>query len=640
VSDLDPGALARLDDDAWQDRVRGLAGGGREAELTEYLLEELTLDATWRRERVLRLLPAVEEANRLLPHLARALSDEAHADRRNAARSALAALAGTTSGVCEGALATLADLALGSPDADVRLLAAAALGESGSARARVPLERAARDPDPNVGAAAAESLGLLGDRRALPVLLELLDRGEFWTAAAALYSLGRLRDPRVLPAIGEALRDPALRAAAAEAVGEIGSGDGVPLLRPALQAGGEARAAALAALARILGSDPAASVPDWLRADVAASESLLVDRFERENDESTARLLGVAATPAAVEALLRAVADPDHGPVAAAGLEGVPPRIRSASILSRLASADPTSRTLLLGILPPLSDRSEIRAVADQLESTDAELRAMAADVLGESEPAAVLEELEGRVGRPAARLGVAIAYGRLGAERCEPLLSLLRDEDPAVRSAAASALGRCRSEADHLVVEALESETDPSVRPALVEALGRLGGVRAVAHLAATLADPEPRIRYAAAAALGRTREPAAVTPLLGALHDPAPEVRIASLQSLGEIGDVRVSSAVQDQLSEPDPEVRRTAAMALRRIAPPDALVRITAALDDPDREVRLSAVETLGKLGGGHVRAALERRIDEEPDLRVREAASRVLLELPGNGAPATA
>ncbi|MEW5931530.1 MAG: HEAT repeat domain-containing protein, partial [Gemmatimonadota bacterium] len=147
------------------------------------LLAAVSGDSAWERERALEEVRAVARPEALLPELEAALRDGGDAERRNAARSLLAALAAP--GAPGGALELLARLATAEADGDVRVLAASALGEAGNPEARPALERALADPDPNVGAAAADALGSLGDPRALDALAAALAAGDPWTRIAA-----------------------------------------------------------------------------------------------------------------------------------------------------------------------------------------------------------------------------------------------------------------------------------------------------------------------------------------------------------------------------------------------------------------------------------------------------------------------
>src|SRR5690606_32068085 len=132
-----------------------------------------------------------------------------------------------------------------------------------------------------------------------------------------------------------------------------------------------------------------------------------------------------------------------------------------------------------------------------------------------------------------------ALALGRMGSENCEPLLSLLADEEPGVRAAAARGLARCPEAEVGALAEALEREQDTRVRHALLAALGTRGGDDAVPPLARELAGGETTARFAAAQALGRSGSKNALEPLLTALEDEAPEVRMAALNAFGELGD-----------------------------------------------------------------------------------------------------
>ncbi|MET0399254.1 MAG: HEAT repeat domain-containing protein, partial [Longimicrobiaceae bacterium] len=239
------------------------------------LLAAVSGDSAWEREQALREVRAVARPEALLPELEAALRDGGDAERRNAARSLLAALAAP--GAPGGALALLDRLATEDPDGDVRVLAASALGEAANPEARPPLERALADPDPNVAAAAADALGSLGDPRALDALAAALGGGDPWTRIAAAVAMGRLCDPRALPALAEAARDPVVGPAAAEAIGEIGDPAGLEALRaPAQTADG--RLAALEAAGLLLAALPGAP-PEWLREAARAEQAELARRF-------------------------------------------------------------------------------------------------------------------------------------------------------------------------------------------------------------------------------------------------------------------------------------------------------------------------------------------------------------------------
>ena len=604
---------------------------GRAGEVVDALGRRLAGDDGWRRERVLERLRTSGLAGHLVPHFAGALRDEASAGRRNAARSALAALASPGAPGCDAAAESLERMLEEADDPDARILAATALGEATNPRARAPLERRLSDPEANVRSAAAEALGMLGDSRAVPALSEALDAATFWTRAAIVFALGRLGEPSALPALGRAVRDPLLASTASAAIGDIGDPRGIEFLRPALEGEGEARSAALEAVATIYGGNPGIEVPEWLRTAVAANAEGVLDRFRETDSLEAARLLGIMATPAAIEALLEALRQPDQEILAEAGLVELPAEERARIAIEQLEAPGEERRAVLLRILPPITQRTSLERVVDLLGNDDPETRAAAADLLARSDRGQTLELLTAALEWPDLRLGAAIALGRLGTQSCEPLLGLLRDPDPRIRAAAASGLARCPEASVSDLARALEAEEDPTARNALIAAIGELDGKDAVPALVTKLLDEDDSTRFALAQALGRTRREEAFRPLLQLLIDPMPEVRAAALNALGDLDDERSPGAIGGHLRESDRDMRRTAARALERLSHAVSVEDIDAALNNEDREVRRTAVEALTGIGGSEAVRALEERIRVEPDPEVRAAASRALLAL---------
>ncbi|MHC5020801.1 MAG: HEAT repeat domain-containing protein [Planctomycetota bacterium] len=103
----------------------------------------------------------------------------------------------------------------------------------------------------------------------------------------------------------------------------------------------------------------------------------------------------------------------------------------------------------------------------------------------------------------------IAVYAYRGGARAAANLRTLLDDEDPAVRAAAAEALGLVGGANDVQPLAALVGASGrPSARAGAVEALGRIGGRDAARLLRAALNDLSPDVRAAAATGLGRLRE------------------------------------------------------------------------------------------------------------------------------------
>lgn len=612
--------------------ARELIEGGRAAELVREILHRMSGDSSWDREIARERLLPLHEYGDLLPPLTEALGDEGHAERRNAARSALAALASPAAAEPAEAIAWLTRLLEDRDHPDVRVLAASALGDSENPAARPQLETALHDPEPNVVSAAVDALGNLGDSRAVPSLVHLARAGEFWTRVAAVVALGRLRDRRALPVLEKALEESWLAAAAATALGEIGDWRALGALRRLVEArDADGSSEALRAAVEIVCDHSPDPPPDWLRTAAAAHAGAAADRLTAEGDLDSARLLGLAGTPDAARALVEALSDEGSREAASAAMGLLPSETATRAILARLSEADCETHLLLLAALPPLESESDARAVAAYLGYEDAEVRAAAAEALARSDEALVVPVIQEAVSSPRTQLGAALAYARLGTSHCQPLVGLLGSDASAVRAAAAEGLAHCGITFLEPLAEALRTEADLEARQAMVRALGTSGTEGAVQLLLPLLADEDPGVRFAAIQALGRNRHPSAFDPLVGVLADERPEMRAVAMSALGQIGDPLAYEPLARHLDTEERDLRRTAIFALDRLDLSQVGGRVVEALEDPDREVRLTAVRVLHRLGAAEQVSALRDVADSDPEAVVRREAARALADL---------
>jgi HEAT repeat protein len=545
---------------------------------------------------------------------------------RNAARMALAALASPSSPAREGALSTLRR-ALGSPDPDTRVMAVSAMGESGNVAVVPDLIRGLGDVEPNVAAAAADGLGALGAAEALAPLSKAATAATFWVRVAAVVALGRLRDPAAVPVLGRVASVPGLEAPVAEAIRRIDDPVGLPVLRVVLDSVPDL---ALWAAGSILASHPDVPPPDWVVARSKAAEAELLGRVETEDDAVAARLLGIAATPSAVEALLVLAGPPRRSEAMLNGLLIVPPEILADPVLRRLdqaEEAEPEDLVRLLSLLPPLEGADRVDTLVPLLGHPAAGVRAAAADALARSAPAQALPVLTAELGRDHVAPEVVRAAGSLGSAACVGLLPLLLDPDPRVRAAAADALRRCAGRDVAGQVEwALAREGDPAALPALLQALARLEGGEALPAVQAGLEDPAVEVRLAAIEAAAATGAQEAV-PLLRRSLDGAPVEVLATLRALGELGGAEAAGLIEPFLASDDPDRRRAAASAALRLDP-DLPLRATVRLaQDPDAWTRAAAVPLLLR-HGAEGRQAVERLAERDPDPGVRAAARRAM------------
>jgi hypothetical protein len=159
-----------------------------------------------------------------------------------------------------------------------------------------------------------------------------------------------------------------------------------------------------------------------------------------------------------------------------------------------------------------LRDHFGFRFTLPRLSHTDEEIRAIAAEVLGEIGDARAVEPLIAALGDAEAgvRANTAAALGWISDARAvEPLVASMRDAEAKVRIYAAVALGQIGEPAVGSLIAALR-DADEGVRVRAAEVLGRIGDARAVAPLISLLADntnwgPLSRVCDIAAGALER---------------------------------------------------------------------------------------------------------------------------------------
>lgn len=587
------------------------------------LLRDVAGENEWSRHAALERLRAEGLEASALPELSAALNDEGDAGRRSAARVILAALASPDSPGSASALAVLRD-SLRSANADLRVLAASALGETGNREAGGDLIGALGDPDSNVVAAAADALGLLGHARALDPLTDLAAGGDFWLRAAAVVSLGRIRDARAIPVLARVGGEPGLEEPVIEALRLIRD----PRALPALETlAARAPLPALLAAGSILCAHPDVDPPTWVADRATAAATELGERLEADDDPAAARLLGIAAPPGALDDLLDRVAPHRSSEAAVAGVLAAPAGPRADAILDRLGAVDAETRGALLGLLPPLTSAPRIRRLVPFLDDPDSGVRAAAAESLGRAPSDRALPLLQAQLDRMGAVPEVLRAMGGLGSDACLALAPLLDDPDPEVRCATADALSRCGGpEMAERLAEALAREDDPGVLSSLLRAYGHVAGAGSVDRLGAALSHGAAEVRLAAIEGLAASGAAEALGPLRGPLARGAPET-LAALRAVGDLGDPAGSALLEPFLASGDRDIRRTAAAAAVRLAasvPLDTAIRLSR---DEDEWVRICGARALARRGPGGGGRLMEMRADD-PSAAVRAEASRLL------------
>ncbi len=293
------------------------------------------------------------------------------------------------------------------------------------------------------------------------------------------------------------------------------------------------------------------------------------------------------------------------------------------------------------------------KAVADliqDLQSSDARVRAKAAQALGTAGPearyavkaliSAVRDDKDDLTRKYAQE-----ALNEIGPPDKSDLRLLkdaLKDRSLEVRSYAATAIGKLGPDARSAVpdlVQALKDDKEAIVRQSAARSLGRIG------------TDSKPKV----------------FPPLYAALKDPEKDVRVTAAEAITEIGQLSAADvpALVDILKQPDPEVRICAARALERLGKDakgtianlieaakgangplrraiiDALLQLGAdnkttipvfvdALDDSDRDARRGACQALAKFGPEAKKAAAAKLAEvlSDVDKDVRKQAAIAL------------
>jgi HEAT repeat protein len=500
---------------------------------------------------------------------------------------------------------------------------------------------------------AATVLGRLGSRSAIPALVPLLDQDDRELREAAFLALTELRaDAKLLlPTLSRWLRsiDAEQRDFAAWQAGDLGAeaAPAVPLLIDSLKAeslllrmhavkslgmvGPAAKDAAPALAAALKDADAPDAYFPWAEAlwrisrhpDVAPALKRWLKKAPEDNDErwreQVARLLWrIDKSPEVITAL--------------------------ADILKRKDQRGHLQALFDLGAIGP-GARTALPAVVPLLRDGDKEVRYYAARTLGRfgAQGKAAADDLKAALEdkEPSVRGGAALALWQITGDRdaLKRLGEGLRSEDAGLRAAALSHLAYAGKPAQEMApaVRAALKDPSPAVRRAAAEALGMTDDApESVAPLVKALGDRDAGVRAGAAVSLGANFGPAAkpaVAALTNALWDDDDTVRSVAAEALGRIGPeakaaTRALIAVlrsEELESEPS-----AAAEALGLIGPAakEALPVLRDKLKHPDSYVRACAALALWNIGKDDSGAAVAAAALDDRRPRVRVVAAEAV------------
>lgn len=240
------------------------------------------------------------------------------------------------------------------------------------------------------------------------------------------------------------------------------------------------------------------------------------------------------------------------------------------------------------------------------------------------------------RRGDPEEREAAARTLARGGQRSLEPLIQALADPCPAVRQAAAEALGNlgCRGAVEHVTLSL--ADCSASVRRQAAKALARLGEPEWQAWVRGDEQD------FRRLAQSGEPRAAQMIAPLVRALEGGDWSTATAAARALGELGDARAIGALRRALMHQFGHVRGAAAHALAELGQPEGQLPINGAHDDFVRLLESGyryrfeftiqalrngsseAAEALGSCGDRRAVGALIEALQTEDECLLRSAA----------------
>lgn len=551
-------------------------------------------------------------------------------------------------------------------DADVRTYMALALGLLEDRRGMDVLLRALDDVDANVRFHAIEALGRIRSRQAAEPLARIAEARDFSVAFAALDALALIGDPTVAPRLVPLLDDDLLQAAAAEALGKLGSEDVIAPLAALLNRPGAPAIEVAEALASMrtrfeerfgegaLVSDIASAVltsaaaRNLIEVTSSATSQQLHGvtmvlgwlRFEGVDDAlggllmvAPARRVAadalVARGAAAVTTLLGALgSDDDETRKAAAAALGRLGNVSAVPALVSLLDAEPEVAVVAAGALANIGDSIAFEPLIGHLGHAQAAVRQAvvgALNSIGHADMPVRVRELLGHPS-PRVRESAAKIAGYFGYQECADLvLSLCHDEDDAVRRAAVEQLAHLDDpRALALLCDALR-DGPPGERAAAARAFAHVPMGVALPQLRHACGDGDPWVRFYATRSIGAHRDAGALPMLISlARTDPLPPVRIVAIEALGILGAPESVGVLGELARDPDPPVAVAALAALGLARGDDALTPLLEALHSRDPDYVLTAMTSIARRGDAKAVGPLAELARFAGSGRVRERA----------------
>ena len=213
-------------------------------------------------------------------------------------------------------------------------------------------------------------------------------------------------------------------------------------------------------------------------------------------------------------------------------------------LVAVLKNGDAGSRKTVVQALAPVKDPRIAEALIPILDDENAQIRDSAILALGTVKDQHVIDLLIAALKDGGRRQEGAIqALGLIRAgQAVEPLLSILKGNDPDTRKAVIQALGQIKDRRAIESLIAVQKDPDPDIREAVVLAFGQMKDPDVLKPLISALSDDDVRIRDSATRALKAFKDQLTVDVLTALAKDPQIRTRRSAIQLLAQIRDPRI--------------------------------------------------------------------------------------------------
>ncbi|MGQ9678761.1 MAG: HEAT repeat domain-containing protein, partial [bacterium] len=278
--------------------------------------------------------------------------------------------------------------------------------------------------------------------------------------------------------------------------------------------------------------------------------------------------------------------------------------------------------------LGELGVQEAVNPLIDELADYNPAVRMAAADALGRighRNAASVLARIAAEDPSPEVRKTASRALQELSDRSVKSILHSLSPANPGEVNQALNRLIELGDAAIPPLIELLNSENQ-FVRAISAEVLGTLGNPVAIDHIARLLFDPEVNLRIIAVRALGKIRHIRATEKLIRSLEDPDSKVAGLTANQLELLGELAVEP-VFTLLTHPSAEVRARAIDVLGRLRYQGACEILSRGLTNKNILIRIVSAQALGEIGEVSYAPALVAALDDQNHI-VRAMAAEAL------------